>query len=125
MNIKDTGNRRDFGTGSVRDMAEGKGRMDLLPPLALMRLSKLYEAGCRKYGDRNWEKGQPLGQAYASSAMRHLVKWIFGMTDEDHLVAAAWNLMCALETEERIKQGILPKELDDLPHTALQSKTNP
>lgn len=29
--LKDTGNRRDFGTGAVRDMAEGKGRCDLLP----------------------------------------------------------------------------------------------
>ena len=31
MEIKDSGNRRDFGTGAVRDIAEGKGRCDLLP----------------------------------------------------------------------------------------------
>lgn len=31
MKIKDSGNRRVFGTGAVRDMAEGKGRCDLLP----------------------------------------------------------------------------------------------
>jgi hypothetical protein len=29
--IKDSGYRRDFGTGAVRDAAEGKGRMDLMP----------------------------------------------------------------------------------------------
>ena len=29
--IKDTGNRREFETGAVRDMASGKGRCDLLP----------------------------------------------------------------------------------------------
>lgn len=29
--IKDSGNRREFGTGAVRDMAEGKGRCDLMP----------------------------------------------------------------------------------------------
>ncbi len=29
--IKDSGNRREFEGGSVRDMAEGKGRCDLLP----------------------------------------------------------------------------------------------
>ena len=29
--IKDSGNRREFSTGAVRDMAEGKGRCDLLP----------------------------------------------------------------------------------------------
>ena len=29
--ILDSGKRRDFGTGSVRDCADGKGRCDLLP----------------------------------------------------------------------------------------------
>lgn len=29
--IKDSGNRREFESGAVRDMAEGKGRCDLLP----------------------------------------------------------------------------------------------
>ena len=29
--LKDSGARRDFGTGAVRDVAEGKGRCDLLP----------------------------------------------------------------------------------------------
>lgn len=29
--IKDSGNRREFGTGAVRDIQEGKGRCDLLP----------------------------------------------------------------------------------------------
>ena len=29
--IKDSGERREFGTGAVRDIQEGKGRCDLLP----------------------------------------------------------------------------------------------
>lgn len=29
--LKDSGARRDFGTGAVRDVADGKGRADLLP----------------------------------------------------------------------------------------------
>lgn len=29
--IKDNGERREFETGAVRDIAEGKGRCDLLP----------------------------------------------------------------------------------------------
>ena len=29
--ILDSGNRREFSTGAVRDMAEGKGRFDLMP----------------------------------------------------------------------------------------------
>ena len=31
MTIKDSGERREFGTGAVRDIADGKGRCDLLP----------------------------------------------------------------------------------------------
>lgn len=31
MAIKDSGTRREFETGAVRDIAEGKGRCDLLP----------------------------------------------------------------------------------------------
>lgn len=30
-NIKDSGNRRDFSTGAVRDISFGKGRFDLMP----------------------------------------------------------------------------------------------
>ena len=48
--IQDSGNRTKFETGAVRDMGEGKGRCDLLPPLALLRLAKHFEAGCQKYG---------------------------------------------------------------------------
>lgn len=29
--LKDSGNRREFSTGAVRDVADGKGRCDLLP----------------------------------------------------------------------------------------------
>lgn len=35
------------------------------------------------------------------SAMRHLLKYIDGQTDEDHLAAAATNLLMALWTEEK------------------------
>lgn len=31
MELKDSGNRRKFGTGAVRDIQEGKGRCDLMP----------------------------------------------------------------------------------------------
>lgn len=58
--IKDSGDRHTFESGAVRDMQEGKGRMDLLPPLGLIRLSKHFEQGAKKYGERNWEKGIPI-----------------------------------------------------------------
>lgn len=98
--IKDSGERTEFETGAVRDMAQGKGRCDLLPPLALLRLARHFEAGAEKYGDRNWEKGIPL-HSFIDSAIRHVLRYMAGHDDEDHLCAAAWNLICAMETEEK------------------------
>lgn len=98
--IKDSGTRREFASGAVRDIQEGKGRCDLLPVLALIRLSKHFEAGAKKYGPRNWQLGIPI-DSFIDSALRHMFKYMAGMDDEDHLVAAAWNLMCALEMEEK------------------------
>jgi len=113
--IKDSGERREFETGSVRDKQGGKGRFDLLPLFALTALAKHYEKGCQKYGERNWEKGQPVS-VYLDSAMRHITQFIIGQTDENHLIAACWNVMSAYDTLERVKQGLLPGELDDLPY---------
>lgn len=104
----DSGERREFETGAVRDIAEGKGRCDLLPAAALLRLSKHYENGAQKYEDRNWEKGIPIS-VMIDSGMRHLLKYLDGQTDEDHLVAAAWNIVGAMWMEEK------HPELQDLP----------
>jgi len=101
IQIKDSGDRRKFDSGAVRDMPDGKGRCDLLPAAALLRLSKLYEAGAVKYGERNWEKGIPVS-SFIDSAMRHLLKYMDKQTDEDHLCAAAWNLLGAMWTEEKM-----------------------
>ena len=107
-NILDSGNRTQFQTGAVRDMHQGKGRCDLLPPNALLRLARHFETGSLKYGDRNWELGIPC-HSFADSGMRHLLKYMAGNTDEDHLIAAIWNLMCLAETEE------LRPEMQDIP----------
>lgn len=112
--IKDSGVREEFNTGSKRDSQEGKGRYDLLPTRALLRLARHFEAGAKKYDDRNWEKGQPLHRM-VNSGLRHAFKHLEGQRDEDHLIAAVWNLLCAADIEERIKEGLLPAELDTLP----------
>jgi hypothetical protein len=114
--VKDSGERQNFDTGSVRDTNIGKGRFDLIAPYATLRLARHYENGSRKYGDRNWELGQPLSR-YLDSAMRHLTKVTMGLEDEDHLIAATWNLLAIVETQKRIELGILPETLNDLPDT--------
>lgn len=112
--IKDSGTRRKFKTGAVRDIQASKGRFDLLPPRAIEALAIHYQKGCKKYGERNWELGIPLSR-YLDSSLRHAFQFLQGLEDENHLIAAIWNLMCLYETKERIKEGILPSELDDLP----------
>ena len=96
MMIKDSGERTQFETGAVRDMHEGKGRMDLLPWAAIMEVSKHCEAGAVKYGEHNVNRGIPTS-SLCDSAARHLAKYLDGWTDEPHLLAACWNLLWALE----------------------------
>lgn len=144
--IADSGERREFGTGAVRDMAS-KGRCDLLPwdvigklyshdPLissfcecigcavhhdnlgrsiesalynfiviayqgnsatALLDNAFHFEAGAKKYSNRNWENGIPV-DVFLDSAGRHFLKWMRGDKDEHHDRAVVWNLLCALWT---------------------------
>ena len=153
MELKDSGKRREFKTGAVRDICEGKGRCDLLPldvvgnlvvdhlligineyirsgdkfklvqvitcfsdkyfgnlPTAMLEVSKHYEDGCNKYGERNWEKGISL-HCYIDSAVRHYLKFKRGDTDEPHDRAFLWNLLCALWTQDH------HPDLCDLPFT--------
>ena len=112
--VKDSGQRQEFQTGAVRDIQVGKGRFDLVPPYALFRLTRHFENGISKYPERNWEKGIPLSK-FLNSAIRHLYKHLSSYNDEDHLAAAAWNIFALIDTEKRINDGLLPKNLNDLP----------
>lgn len=98
MKIKDSGERREFNTGAVRDMSAGKGRMDLLPWAAVMEVAKHCENGAIKYGEHNVDKGIPT-HSLCDSAARHLAKYLDGWDDEPHLLAAAWNLLWAIQME--------------------------
>ena len=104
--IKDSGDRTEFETGAKRDMRAGKGRMDLLPWYGVMEVGKHCEEGALKYGEHNVDKGIPL-HSLLDSASRHLAKYMVGMDDEDHLRAACWNLLWALN------QRTTHPELDD------------
>lgn len=96
--IKDSGDRTVFQTGAVRDMHEGKGRMDLLPWNAIIEVSKHCERGAKKYGEHNVDKGIPV-HSLMDSGIRHAAKHLVGQNDEAHLVAACWNFLWALEME--------------------------
>ena len=112
--VKDSGERKEFETGAVRDVSTGKGRFDLIPAYPLFRLAKLYEAGAIKYADRNWEKGIPTGR-FLDSAFRHLMNYQDGDRSEDHLTAVAWNIFGLIWTQEQVRRGKLPESLLTLP----------
>jgi hypothetical protein len=101
--LKDSGERAVYESGAQRDNSEGKGRFDLIPIQGLMRLAVHYERGAKKYSDRNWEKGMDISR-YCDAALRHMVKYIAGFNDEDHLAAVAWNVMSIMHHEANLPQ---------------------
>jgi len=113
VTLPDSGKRSEFDTGAVRDAMEGKGMPSLLPIDALRAASKRFEDGANKYGRDNWTKGIPLSR-YIDSLYRHLWQFIEGDESEDHAGAIVWNAMCLVQTEKWIKNGKLPKSLDDI-----------
>ena len=72
----------------------------------LLGAAKHFEEGAKKYGENNWQKGIPV-HSYIDSAVRHLLKFNAGITDEPHGRAFVWNILCAIWTVEN------KKELDD------------
>ena len=88
--------QRVFSTGAVRDSNEGKGRMDLLPWAAIIEVSRHCQRGAEHYGEHYVDKGI-LTSCLLDRGMRHIAKHMAGWTDEEHLVAAAWNLLWAVE----------------------------
>ena len=106
--IKSSDDMTVFESGAVRDKKTGKGRCDLLPACVLLRLAKHYERGAERFGPYNWKQGIPC-HSFVDSALRHMLKYMDGWTDEDHLIAAIWNLCGLAWTEEKLP------ELMDIP----------
>lgn len=112
--MHDSSQRREFKTGAVRDRGGGKPRPALISPFFDLRLGKWLAKGAEKYDDRNWEKGIPISECIESHD-RHIVDYKLGLVDEDHLIAAACNLMFIVHYEAMCLEGLLPVNLLDLP----------
>jgi len=109
--MNDNGQRINYGENAAqREPDTGKGRPDLITPFAITRLSKWYELGSNKYGDRNWEKGMPFSR-YIASLERHVIAFKKGDESEDHLSAIAWNAFAIMHHQE-----LGEIEWDDMPH---------
>ena len=112
--LPDSGERQEFNGGAVRDTAKGKPRPDLISPFFTERLGRHLGLGAEKYSEWNWAKGIPNSRCYAS-LMRHLTQFAQGDESEDHLAAAACNIMFMIHNEEaeaknahlRVATGVL------------------
>jgi hypothetical protein len=113
--LKDSGERRTFATGAVRDRSGNKPRLALIPSWSVLAYGWIMEAGARKYSARNWEQGMPISE-YIESAKRHLELYQMGIRDEPHLWQAFWNIGGAIHTQVLVYIGVYPPEFYDLPN---------
>lgn len=92
---------------------QGKLRYDLIPVGPLRKLAEVYTIGCKKYEDRNWEKGI-LYSRIIGALMRHFEAWRDGErvdpeNGQHHLSSVAWCAFALMEYERT------HPELDDRP----------
>lgn len=114
--VRGMGQKKDVTalTGAQRDNQDGKYRFDLIGLHMLKRLSRLMEAGAKKYEPHNWAKGQETERTLAS-LWRHLIAYQEGDRVEDHLAAIVFNAMSIIHVEEEVKAGRLPVALLNVP----------
>lgn len=106
-----------YSGGGVRDVTEGKPRIDLMWPLGvpfeaqmLTRVGLWLERGMRKYAERNWERfhtADALTHALAS-LNRHLGLYMSGDDAEDHAAAIITNVIFAETIRWKIAHGWEP-----------------
>lgn len=105
---KDSGKRKNFVSGMVRDTDEDKPRYDLIMPengqSMIMRWAELMARGASKYGERNWEKANSEEELkrFKGSACRHFFQWMRGEEDEDHASAVFFNIQAYEYVKEKL-----------------------
>lgn len=93
--VKDSGERRQFASGMVRDTDAGKTLWHLVAsgPM-LQRWAVHLTKGAEKYSENNWMKaeGEAEFNRFRASAFRHFMQWFLGDRDEDHAAAVMFNI---------------------------------
>lgn len=96
---------------------EGKSRIDLIPPDAVLEVAEVLTDGVDKYGAHNWREGIAYSRLY-SAIQRHLLAfWKGNDVDESGhraLAHACTDIMMLME---------MPKEWDDryIPHDGISA----
>jgi hypothetical protein len=111
--LKDSGARIEFGSGMVRDVAGDKPGFQYMFPKGvpmnkqmITRVADHLRKGAVKYSPRNWEKGDSDEEAERAreSALRHMMQYIMGETDEDHAAAVIINIIFAETMQYKANQ---------------------
>lgn len=112
--VKDSGVREEYASGMRRDTQEGKPDYTLIHIPFLTRIAKHLGLGAIKYGEDNWMKANSRAELkrFRKSAVRHMVQWWNGETDEDHMAAVCFNLMAAEYVKDRLESEGEPQEDD-------------
>lgn len=87
-----------------------KGRYDLLPPNAIHEVARRLAHGLTKYAEWGWLKLET--KYHIDAALRHIFCHLKGMDDENHLAAAATQVLMALE-KHMLERGAGCTRLDD------------
>ena len=102
-----------------------KPKMNLLPPKAIVEVSKVLTFGAAKYDAENWRKLDDLQNRYTAGALRHIFSHMDGEeldpeTNLSHLAHAMCCLLFKLEIElENAKiEEEKPRETELTEHTA-------
>lgn len=105
--VKDSGKRKEYASGMKRDTTEGKPMYSLIDRDFLYRLAIHMTKGAEKYGKDNWRlaKSQEELDRFKDSALRHMMQWLNGDADEDHMSAVAFNLAAAEYVKRRMEEG--------------------
>lgn len=103
---KDSGKRKEFKSGMVRDVTTDKTLWHLVAsgPM-LKRWAELLTRGAVKYTADNWMKasGEEEYNRFRESAFRHFIQWYSGEVDEDHASAVFFNINGAEYTKSKLK----------------------
>lgn len=72
-------------------------RVDLICPKTLIRVGQILDAGAKKYGENNWK--QIDIPDHLNHALIHILGYLEGNTDDDHLGHAMCRIMFALSQQ--------------------------
>jgi hypothetical protein len=96
----------DLGINPKDIIGSTKTPLGLLPWTALVRVSRVFALGAKKYGPFNWRTpGKPVQHVtYCEAALRHLAAYLDGETidpesGESHLAHAACGLLILLDAQ--------------------------